>query len=117
VRSRGCPYRGRITLLRSTRYLFAYSFDRRMGWDDIVLDGVDVEMVPGDHESILAKPMVSTLAEKLDRHLTAAWAGRPRAQEARTAVAPRRPARSRHSMRRPGSGSGVPPCDAQVTPP
>jgi thioesterase domain-containing protein len=69
------PYRGRITLLRSTRYLFVYSFDRRMGWEEVAIDGVDVAAIPGDHESILAEPQVEALAESLSAYLTRAQQG------------------------------------------
>jgi thioesterase domain-containing protein len=86
------PFKGRITLLRSTRFLFAYSFDRRYGWDEFALGGVDVEMVEGDHESILAEPLVSALAEKLGRHLKAAQARRRRPDAPRAGGVPARPA-------------------------
>jgi thioesterase domain-containing protein len=72
-------YQGRITLLRSTRFLFTYSFDRHLGWDDIAAGGVAVEMVPGDHESILTEPRVAELADKFSSHLESARAGSGRA--------------------------------------
>jgi amino acid adenylation domain-containing protein len=69
------PYAGRITLMRSIRHLFVYSFDRRMGWDDVALGGVDVDAVPGDHEGILAGPNAAILARKMRRRLAEAQAG------------------------------------------
>ena len=59
---------GRVSLMRSIRHLFVYSFDRRMGWDDVALGGVDVDAVPGDHEGILAGPNAVILGRP-----SAAW--------------------------------------------
>ncbi len=56
--------------MRSTRAFFWPAFDRRMGWQHIARDGVDVRVVPGDHEDILWPPNVEVLARELTPFLS-----------------------------------------------
>jgi thioesterase domain-containing protein len=39
------------------------------GWDEIILGDIEVCRVPGDHYSMLARPQVSVLAERLATRL------------------------------------------------
>ncbi len=68
------PYPGRITLLRSTRSFLLHSYDRYMGWTELALGGVEMDIVPGDHEGVIAEPHVPVLAQKLAKHLACAQA-------------------------------------------
>jgi thioesterase domain-containing protein len=63
------PYPGRVTLLRTRGYPWLCSFDPQYNWGDLAAGGVTVRLVPGAHESILAEPHVSALAEALKEFL------------------------------------------------
>ncbi len=58
------PYSGKVTLFRSRGHQLVCSFDEAYGWKELVQD-VQVEIVPGAHESILEEPYVEALAERL----------------------------------------------------
>jgi amino acid adenylation domain-containing protein len=60
------PYAGPVALLRAARSRGG----REDRWKSICPQ-ISVEQVPGDHYSMLRKPNVDTLAERLARHLTA----------------------------------------------
>ncbi|MCY1064843.1 alpha/beta fold hydrolase [Nannocystis sp. RBIL2] len=46
--------------------------DDQLGWDALARGPVQVEVVPGDHVTLMAPPQVATLSERLSRHLRAA---------------------------------------------
>jgi thioesterase domain-containing protein len=76
-------YPGPLTLLRSQdvytdaslpevrRMLEAAALNPTYGWDALTSEPVDVRVVPGNHESIVAEPHVRTLAAELSRCLEA----------------------------------------------
>jgi amino acid adenylation domain-containing protein len=58
-------YSGRITLFRaetSSRNLLA---DNTSGWGDLTDDPIEVHLIPGNHYTMVARPNVQILAEKL----------------------------------------------------
>jgi thioesterase domain-containing protein len=58
-------YPGRITLLKAGLELSSVSSDPTLGWSKWADEGVDVELVPGNHATMVYKPHVEVLAEKL----------------------------------------------------
>ncbi|HST23392.1 MAG TPA: thioesterase domain-containing protein, partial [Blastocatellia bacterium] len=58
-------YSDRITLFRATEQFREDSQDSTLGWGELTSEGVEIIDLPGDHYSILRKPFVHTLAEKL----------------------------------------------------
>jgi len=62
------PYPGRITFFRAeTRG--AYPAHPEAPWGEVAGAGLDVHVVPGTHESMIAQPAVQTLADHLERCL------------------------------------------------
>ncbi len=57
-------YPGKVTLLRSRGHPLFSSYDPQYGWGKLAGE-VEVQAVPGAHESILEEPHVRVLAEKL----------------------------------------------------
>jgi amino acid adenylation domain-containing protein len=62
-------YPGRITLLKAGLELSGASSDPTLGWSQWADGGVDVEVVPGNHATMVYKPHVEVLAEKLRTRL------------------------------------------------
>jgi thioesterase domain-containing protein len=58
-------YPGRITLFKASQELSGTSSDPALGWDEWAAGGVDVHIVPGNHATMVYKPNVEVLAEKL----------------------------------------------------
>ncbi len=58
-------YPGRVTLFKASEDLSANLLDATLGWSDWAEGGVDVQIVPGNHATMVYKPNVETLAEKL----------------------------------------------------
>ena len=58
-------YPGRVTLLRAAEQLAEALEDSTMGWGELASAGVDLYIVPGNHLTILHKPNVQVLAERL----------------------------------------------------
>ena len=58
-------YPGRITLFRAAQELTGMSSDPTLGWNKWAAEGVDVHVVPGNHASMVYKPHVEVLAQKL----------------------------------------------------
>lgn len=61
------PIRGRLTVLRSACEPVGRLLDPKMGWDGMA-GGVDLVVVPGDHDTVFREPGVSDMA----RHIEAA---------------------------------------------
>ncbi len=58
-------YPGRVTLFKASEDLSGNLLDATLGWSDWAEGGVDVQIVPGNHATMVYKPNVVTLAEKL----------------------------------------------------
>ena len=58
-------YPGRVTLFKASENLSGSPIDATLGWSDWAEGGVDVQIVPGNHATMVYKPNVETLAEKL----------------------------------------------------
>jgi len=58
-------YPGRITLFRAGQEFAGSSSDPTLGWSKWATGGVDVHVVPGNHATMVYKPHVEVLVEKL----------------------------------------------------
>jgi amino acid adenylation domain-containing protein len=58
-------YPGRITLFKAREELAEALSDPTLGWSEWASGGVKVEVVPGNHATMVYKPQVEVLAEKL----------------------------------------------------
>jgi thioesterase domain-containing protein len=58
-------YPGRITLFKAGQELGVTSADATLGWDEWAAQGVDVHVVPGNHATMVYKPHVEVLANRL----------------------------------------------------
>lgn len=58
-------YPGRVTLFKASEDLSGNLLDPTLGWSDWAEGGVDVQLVPGNHATMVYKPNVETLAAKL----------------------------------------------------
>jgi thioesterase domain-containing protein len=58
-------YPGRVTLFKASEDLSGNLLDSKLGWSEWAEGGVDVQLVPGNHATMVYKPNVETLAEKL----------------------------------------------------
>jgi hypothetical protein len=85
------PYAGRVTLFRSPGHPFLCSFDPRYGWGELAMDGVDMHVVSGHHESILEEPYVKEVGAEMSRVLRRAQTLQeaPRIQPPPSSPAPR----------------------------
>lgn len=64
------PYSGSMTLFRAQEQLSENIKDSTLGWEKLVLGGVDVYDISGDHSSIIREPSVQDLAKYLRKCLT-----------------------------------------------
>jgi non-ribosomal peptide synthetase component F/thioesterase domain-containing protein len=62
-------YPGQLLLFRAEGRTAEYGDDLTLGWTDIAREGVVVHQVPGSHLSIMRKPHVDRLVEKLNQYL------------------------------------------------
>ena len=69
TRFRPEPFGGRVSVLRSRGHQMFSTFGHDYGWEEFALGGVAVEIVPGEHESILEEPHVAALARALRAQL------------------------------------------------
>jgi len=58
-------YPGRVTLFRAIDDPSGDHLDPTLGWSDWAEGGVEVQHVPGNHATMVYKPNVETLAQKL----------------------------------------------------
>ncbi len=58
-------YPGRITLFWASETPVLSYKDTRLGWSEMAADGLEVQVVPGDHGTMREEPHVGILAEKL----------------------------------------------------
>ena len=54
-----------MTLFKASDDLSGNLLDATLGWSDWAEGGVDVQLVPGNHATMVYKPNVETLADKL----------------------------------------------------
>ncbi len=66
------PFPGRVTLYLAEDETNTYSCHPSADWRGLALEGVDVHLVPGDHDAILAEPRVRELARLLTESLAQA---------------------------------------------
>jgi amino acid adenylation domain-containing protein len=66
---RGGSYGGKLTLFRTAATCAYFSEDHTMGWGELADGGVQVEDVPGTHNTMVRTPHVETLASRLSAHL------------------------------------------------
>jgi thioesterase domain-containing protein len=71
VQYRQQPYAGRIIMLRAQEELHRSGGDPTMGWSEVASGPVVIEVVPGNHYTILNSPQVQLLATKLGPLLAA----------------------------------------------
>ncbi len=71
---RPAPYEGRVTLFKAHDRSKLSVDDPKLGWGNI-LPTMEVEVVPGDHHSLLKAPNVEAIATHLAHRLQAAPAG------------------------------------------
>jgi hypothetical protein len=62
---------GRPLLILAESETAAYSDDPKADWQALSRDGVDVLVLPGDHEDVLVEPNVKVVADHLRRKLAA----------------------------------------------
>jgi thioesterase domain-containing protein len=68
-------YDGRITVFRVPNQPATRIRSHSLGWESRSTTGVDVEVVPGGHETLLREPHVQVLASRLTEILTKLEAG------------------------------------------
>lgn len=62
-------FHGRIAVFRTQRQPRSRIRDAHLGWDKLAKGGVDIHIIPGDHDSVLKEPNVQGLAEALRKCL------------------------------------------------
>jgi thioesterase domain-containing protein/acyl carrier protein len=72
------PYAGRVTLIRSEKH--HRSTDPYMGWLGVAAGGVDLRLIPGDHDRLLTIANIGPAARELQRCVTEAAAQNAGAQ-------------------------------------
>lgn len=60
-------YAGPIALFRANEHFD--DLDEDLGWDELAVGGLTVQVVPGDHYTMVREPNVKTLAERLNHQL------------------------------------------------
>jgi thioesterase domain-containing protein/acyl carrier protein len=63
-------YNGQITLFWSSEATIRSYLDRRLHWSELAT-GFDVQVIPGDHMTMIEEPYVGVLASKLQSAITA----------------------------------------------
>ena len=66
------PYPGRAMLFRCALQSTKPHFDPKLGWGDLLGDGLEICEMPGDHRDMFLEANVDLLAQQLDRALTEA---------------------------------------------
>ena len=63
------PYQGKVTLFLAEEGLTLESKEPTLGWGNLAQEGVDIHWIPGDHLTMVSKPNVEILAQKLQHCL------------------------------------------------
>jgi oxalate---CoA ligase len=58
-------YPGRITLFACSEAPERFFYDSRWAWSEIAAEGLEVHVVPGNHETVFSEPHVRVVAERL----------------------------------------------------
>lgn len=66
------PYPAKMVLLQSSDWPSGPYFDFRLGWNDLVPEGIEFHWIPGDHPSMFTEPNVNLVADRLRGHLAQA---------------------------------------------
>ncbi len=70
-------YNGSVTVYRAKNGFFSpIEYDEDLGWSHFVKGKVDIEYVPGNHNSIFEYPHVPELAKVLMKHINASYSKR-----------------------------------------
>jgi amino acid adenylation domain-containing protein len=59
------PYQGKVNLFLAEEGLALESEEATLGWGNLAQGGVDIHWIPGYHDTIVSKPNVEILAQKL----------------------------------------------------
>jgi thioesterase domain-containing protein/aryl carrier-like protein len=62
-------YDGKVVLFQGDRQPWGIKRDKTMGWESLLTGELEVQEVPGDHQSILFGPRLAVLAKKLTNAL------------------------------------------------
>jgi amino acid adenylation domain-containing protein len=65
------PFQGKIALFQSSDWPTGPYFDFKLGWTDLVGDGLEFYRIPGDHPSMFVEPNVNLVASRLSSYLGA----------------------------------------------
>ncbi len=74
------PYPGQLVLFRAKKQGLSH-FNHSLGWDALVEDRVQINVIPGTHENMLQEPNVQIVAARLRHLLDAAHRQRARTVE------------------------------------
>jgi thioesterase domain-containing protein len=72
IKYEGRPYPGPITLIRARSQTLWTYLERDLGWGAVARGGLDIRVVAGAHDNILAEPRVREMAAHLSASLEAA---------------------------------------------
>ena len=72
------PYRGRITLFRSTHEPTGWWFDPLAGWGRYASEGVELVIVPGNHFTMFQDPGCAQMASRMGALIADSSAGERR---------------------------------------
>ncbi|MGA2078247.1 MAG: amino acid adenylation domain-containing protein, partial [Terriglobia bacterium] len=62
---RAQPYRGRVTLFRARIRPLTHSLRYDLGWSRMALGGVDIRVIPCNHDNIMRKPHVLAISRQI----------------------------------------------------
>ncbi len=71
-------YPGRVTLFKASEELAGASADPTLGWSEWAVEGVEVQVVPGNHANMVYEPHVEVLAQKLSACISQALSAEER---------------------------------------
>ncbi|WP_164009422.1 non-ribosomal peptide synthetase [Pyxidicoccus trucidator] len=69
TRHRPAPYSGRVVLLKAAQEDEGVSLGARNGWEESLLPGLEVRVVPGNHHRLFERDFVQTTSDALRRAL------------------------------------------------
>lgn len=75
------PYTGRVVLFRTARFQTGRFRDPTLGWGELVVGGLEVHELPGNHQGVFQEPVVAMLARKLSPYLPRPADPRPPSSE------------------------------------
>ncbi|HEU5378228.1 MAG TPA: amino acid adenylation domain-containing protein [Ktedonobacteraceae bacterium] len=63
-------YPGHLHLIRASEQMTEGEQDRTLGWSELAQGGIDLQILPGTHYTLMKKPDVQVLAEQLRAYLS-----------------------------------------------